>query len=89
LCIINLKFLFHYKGKLEIIEDDINNTTATIERLDRLKLIKKKFLDQRISAPNPFVSYDEAMKFVCKISDTKIRDEMNKLLVDAWQTALS
>ncbi|XP_014204867.1 gem-associated protein 5 isoform X2 [Copidosoma floridanum] len=69
-------------------EEEIDETEVLIERLDQLRNAKNRFLDNRVSSPNPMFSYGAVNEFVGKLS-TEVREEVSKLVLDTWLKAIS
>lgn len=47
-----------------------------------------KFIETRVSSPNPLGSYGEVMKAVEKISNGNSRQQISTLVTDVWSKAI-
>lgn len=71
------------------VEEDADETKLLIEKLEELKETRMKFINDRVSSPNPLSSYGEIMKALEKISNEESRQRTTALVMDVWNKAIS
>ncbi|XP_058807144.1 gem-associated protein 5-like [Phymastichus coffea] len=68
---------------------DLNDAEPLIEQLDQLRNERTQFIEQRVSSPNPLLSYGLVMEFINKIPNENVRYTMNEFVMEVWQKAIS
>lgn len=76
-------------GKIPSEACELNDTQPLITRLDQLRNEKAQFIQQKVSSPNPLLSYGVTLEFINKIPSESVKYSMTELVMEIWQKAIS
>ncbi|XP_031783799.1 gem-associated protein 5 [Nasonia vitripennis] len=74
------------EAQLSLEVGQVPSSATLIEQLDQLKKAKNKFLDERISAPNPLSSHHDIMEFLSQVPDKQACQKITQLVMATSKT---
>ncbi|XP_066583627.1 gem-associated protein 5 isoform X2 [Prorops nasuta] len=77
------------KEKSENDEINGNSTADLLEKLNKIKIEKAKFIDERVAAPSPILIYSKANEFLSQLSNESFKEILSNKLSQIWEQAVS